>query len=81
MKEAMNFIEDSHGLDPTNYALRMNVFGLDIGWRDLDKDPCYWDDAQTKTHRTKVYNNGRIVILRIKGAEELIIDKPGAGPN
>lgn len=79
MKRLMKEVEDSNQLPPDNYGDRMNVFSLETGWSDLRCDPCYWNDANTAKHRTYVYNNGRIVIERIKvGEEGLILDKPGA---
>ncbi|MGQ5628754.1 hypothetical protein [Enterobacter cloacae] len=81
MKKIMNDIENRYNLPKNDYITRMHVFGLDcnMGWKDLDSDPCYWDDMEKKNHRTYVYNNGRIVIKNIKVSPELIVlDKPGA---
>lgn len=77
MKEVMKKVEDSHGL-PNDFDLRMNVFSLEesMGWKDLHSDPCYWDDAASRTHRTEVYNNGRIVITRLKQPTGLVLSKP-----
>lgn len=77
MKRVMKAVEDSYGLPPDNFDQRMNVFSLDagMGWMDLDSDPCYWDDSFSKTHRTKVYSSGRIVITRLKEPCEVVLDK------
>lgn len=77
MQQVMKAVEDHYGL-PNDYDRRMHVFSLDanLGWKDLDKDPCYWDDAFSKTHRTEVYNSGRIVITRVKPPSHLVLSKP-----
>lgn len=76
LKVTMQRVEDEFsGAGKNDYGLRMNVFGWDQGWCNLDKDPCYWDDANTKTHRTEIYNNGRIVITRVdKEPHQIILD-------
>lgn len=76
MMRLMKEVEDYYQI-PEGYDERMNVFSLNTGWKDLRSDPCYWDDANTAKHRTFVYNNGRIVIERVKGEKGLILDKPG----
>jgi hypothetical protein len=77
MTRVMNAVEDRHGLTRGDYTHRMNVFPLNLGWRNLDADPCYWDDSVTGTHRTQVFNNGRIVITRLKKPVDEVLDKPG----
>lgn len=77
MRQVMKAVEDQYGL-PNDFDYRMHVFPLDanLGWKDLDKDPCYWDDAISKTHRTEVYNSGRIVITRLKPPSHVVLSKP-----
>lgn len=79
MKRLMKEVEDYHQLPSADFTKRMSVYPLNCGWRDLESDPCYWDDASTHKHRTFVYNSGRIVIKYVfQGADTLVLDKPGA---
>lgn len=78
MKELMKSVEDGYGLPAQNFAERMNVYSWEYDWKDLDKDPCYWLDSWSKTHRTELYHDGRIVIKRLKAPSKIVIDKPGA---
>lgn len=83
MVRLMAEAEDYYQLPPNDYSIRMGVFrpnqSYDNGWKDLDSDPCYWDDSVSKTHRTLVYNSGRIVIKKIKENPAIVVlDKPGS---
>ncbi|MES2282500.1 MAG: hypothetical protein V4542_13895 [Pseudomonadota bacterium] len=80
MKKVMKLVEDAYGLPDNDFDRRMNVFALNanMGWMNLDTDPCYWDDNQTKIHRTEVYKDGRIVISRNKAPIAIVLDKAGA---
>ncbi|MEY0519923.1 hypothetical protein AB7341_19845 [Providencia huaxiensis] len=76
-------VEDFYGLPKNDFPTRMGVFRPQENnpndWKDLDSDPCYWDDSLTKTHRTIVYNNGRIIIKNIKSNPAVVVlDKSGA---
>src|ERR1700744_4806290 len=64
MKRVMDEIEDGVGLPRDNFVERMHIFGWGFNWKDLDKNPCWWDDAVTGTHRTFIYEDGRIRIIR-----------------
>lgn len=66
---------------PANdYVKRMHIFPMEdfYDWKDLAKDPCSWVDSVAASHRTEIYNSGRIVITRIKHPAGLVLDKPGA---
>lgn len=78
MKELMKSVEDKYGLPTQDLSVRMHVYSWDFGWKDLDKNPCYWDDSWVQTHRTELYHEGRIVITRLKAPIKTVIDKPGA---
>lgn len=78
MKSIMITVEDSHCCSD-----RMEVYSLnaEFGWVDLDVDPCIWNDhmsASNQTHRVYVYNDGRIVIDRVKSPYKRILNKEGA---
>jgi hypothetical protein len=83
VKNTMNQVEDMHsGLPWSNFTERMHVYGFDplYSWRDLDQDPCYWDDSVAKTHRIYLFHDGRIQIYRLPIANATataILDKPG----
>jgi hypothetical protein len=80
MKETMDRVEDEFsGTDRTNYSERMHVWDWRFEWRDMESDPCYWDDSVARTHRTQIYHSGRIVITNLKIAPaSVVLDKPGA---
>jgi len=81
IKRLLTEIDDADGLVPGDFTTRLNILAIsaDYGWKNIESDPCYWDDNKTKTHRIYLYNSGRIVIERVKeGEERLILDKPGA---
>lgn len=81
MTRIMDEVEDElSGLDRNNYGERMHVYGFqrEFGWKDMDGDPCYWDDSARSTHRTHLYHDGRIVITAIRKMHEVVLDKPGA---
>jgi hypothetical protein len=77
MTKTMNAVEDSHGFAPNDFTDRMHVFSWEFGWKDLDGDPCYWDDAFSGKHRTKIFRNGRILIERRHEPKSAVLDKPG----
>ncbi|MGH1577568.1 hypothetical protein [Planktotalea sp.] len=80
MTEVMNAIEDGYGFEPNDYSNRMHVFTLsaDFDWKNIDDDPCYWDDALSAKHRTEIFNNGRIVITQIHEPKAVLLDKAGS---
>lgn len=78
IKRLLTEIDDSDGVTPGDFTIRMSIPALnpELGWKNLESDPCYWDGM---SHRIYLYDNGRIVIERIKiGDERLVLDKPGA---
>lgn len=79
MTEVMNNSEDGFGLERDDYKDRMHVFPLssDYHWKNIDCDPCYWDDFATAKHRTEIFNNGRIVITLIREPQTVLLDKAG----
>lgn len=80
MSRIMDEVEDEFsGLDRSNYGERMHVygFGKGFGWKDMETDPCYWDDAAKASHRTHLYHDGRIVITAIKKLHAVVLAKPG----
>jgi hypothetical protein len=80
MSQIMDEVEDElSGLDRSNYGERMHVYGFqrEFGWKDMDGDPCYWDDSVRATHRTHLYHDGRILITAIKKMHVVVLDKPG----
>lgn len=79
-KQTMNQVEDEHsGTDRTDYSERMHVWNWEFEWRDLDSDPCYWDDSAARTHRTQIFHSGRFVITNLKSSPAaVVIDKPAA---
>lgn len=76
MKKVMNRSEDRYDLP---HYERMNVFPFDCGWSDLDQDPCYWDDRAGNKHRVYLYNDGTIIIKRLPGLDEVLVEKAGGG--
>lgn len=76
MKEVMNELED--GFENVPAYARMQVFSFDCDWRDLEKNPCYWDDHASNRHRVYIYDDGRIVIKKLPTLREVVIDKPGS---
>lgn len=80
MKDIMDRVEDEFSeTDRPNYAERMHVWGWGFEWRNLESDPCYWDDSVAKTHRTQIYHSGRIVITNLKTLPaSIVLDKPAA---
>lgn len=79
MSRLMNEIEDEHsGVGRGDFDKRMRVWGWEFNWKDLQSDPCYWDDSFRSTHRTQIYHSGRIVISRLKHDRAVILDKQGA---
>lgn len=56
---------------------KMHVYGWEFEWKDLDANPCYWDDSWAKVHRTQIYDSGRIVITKLREPGGLVLDKPG----
>lgn len=80
MKRIMDQVEDEFsGLPWSNFGQRMHIYGFEplYNWQNLEGNPCWWDDAQSRVHRTELYNDGRIVIKRLSGTSELMLDKPG----
>jgi len=78
LKQTMIQIEDEYsGTSRTNYSERMHVWSWEFEWRDLDSDPCYWDDSVSRTHRTQIFHDGRIIITNLKSsAMAVVLDKP-----
>lgn len=80
LSRIMGEVEDEFsGLDRSNFGERMHVYGFAplFGWKNMESDPCFWDDAARSTHRTYLYNDGRIVITAIKKMHAIVLDKPG----
>lgn len=81
VKQIMNKVEDEYSNLPwSNFASRMHVYGFEpeFNWKDLDKDPCHWTDAQAKKHRIALYHNGRIQIFSLlQDSDTTILDKNG----
>ncbi|GKS87487.1 hypothetical protein AVMA1855_25065 [Acidovorax sp. SUPP1855] len=79
MKEVMDLVEDANGLPANDYVTRMHVYSMTefFGWSNLQNDPCSWVDSVVASHRTEIYNNGRIVITRIKSPTCVVLDKAG----
>lgn len=81
MRRIMDQVEDEFsGLPWSNFGQRMHIYGFDrlYNWQNLDGNPCWWDDANSRVHRTELYNDGRIVIKRVNGVPAVMVDKPGA---
>ena len=79
MSRIMDEVEEEFSdADRSSFGERMRVWGWDFGWKNLQTDPCFWDDSAGSTHRTHIYHSGRIVITRIKGGPADVIDKPGS---
>jgi len=79
MMETMDQVEDEFSeTGRADYSERMHVWGWGFEWRDLESDPCYWDDSVVKSHRTQIYHSGRIVIGNLKTLPpSIVLDKPG----
>lgn len=79
LKSVMDAVEMQHVGAEAPFEHKMHVYGWEYEWRDLDSDPCYWDDNWSKKHRTFLYHNGRIVISRMRAPHKEILVKPGLG--
>lgn len=43
------------------------------GWKNLDADPCYWDNQYQKKIRIYVHNNGTIIMQRRNSEDPKIL--------
>lgn len=77
MKRLMQETEDELVGADAPYNNKMHAYGWEFEWKDLDANPCYWDDSWAKVHRTQIYDNGRIVITKLREPGGLVLDKPG----
>jgi len=77
LKQTMDAVEnEAVGVDAP-FGDKMHVYGWEFQWKNLDSDPCHWDDSWSKVHRTEIYSNGRIVITRLRDPASTVLDKPG----
>lgn len=79
LKSVMDAVENEHVGADAPFDHKMHVYGWEFQWRNLDSDPCHWDDSWSKKHRTHLYHSGRIVIRRMRAPLKDVLVKPGLG--
>jgi hypothetical protein len=79
MTSIMDVVEREFvGDRPPRFSDNMRVYPWEIGWCDLDRDPRYWDD-RFGIHRTYIFRNGSIVIVRAYDHSKVVLRKLGSG--
>jgi hypothetical protein len=83
MTEIIDRVEDEFSVTVrSDFSERMHVWRWEFQWKDLDSDPCYWDDSANRTHRVIIYHSGRIIIKNLKVfPTTVILDKLGTNLN
>lgn len=56
--------------EPLIKTMSLRNLSEECGWRNLEKNPCYWDSKTTPGVRIYLHDNGQIVMQRINDGDK-----------